>query len=81
MSDEYIISGGLGGKSWATYRRKPNGSLHRVVSMHLPVRATQAEAQRDFEHWVSLKANLGSSRERQEFEPIYREILGREVTA
>jgi hypothetical protein len=40
------------GRSWATYYRKPNGSLKRVVSKDLPPRATMDVAEADLQRWA-----------------------------
>ncbi len=61
----FFVSAGIAGsagtpQTWATYIRKPNGALRRVVSKALPLRATQAEAENDLLHW--LIARLGRKR-------------------
>jgi hypothetical protein len=40
------------GRRWATYHRKANGSLKRLVSKTLPPRDTQAEAEADLAQWA-----------------------------
>lgn len=49
-SPEFVHTG-IGVK-WATYRRKPSGSLQRVVSRYLPLRETREEAERDLYVWL-----------------------------
>ncbi len=56
-TDELIVSTGIGGDGWATYRRAKNGSLHRVKSPRLPVRATKREAQEDLYDWLHQQLN------------------------
>ena len=41
------VGGGINGTAWATYWTKPTGSKKRLVSPHLPVRASEAEAVAD----------------------------------
>lgn len=51
---EYYISNGLPGSTkWATYIRKPNGSLKRVKSKYLPLRETPREALEDLDIWLA----------------------------
>jgi len=45
----FVSDGISNGESWATYYRKPNGSLKRVVSANLPQRKDRARAQADLE--------------------------------
>ncbi len=57
--DRFIVSDGLSkGKTWATYERKPNGVLRRVVSRYLPARKTREEAEADLDCWLGRKVNL-----------------------
>ena len=58
--ENWVVSGGIGGHSWATYRRMPTGSLRRVVSPHLPLRTTRKYAMVDL--WVYLERQLGGER-------------------
>lgn len=60
---DYIIHQGIGGKDgpWATYERKPNGSLKRILTKALPLRPTKAEAEHDLAAWLAKK---GGPRER-----------------
>lgn len=50
----YLVTCGINreGKTWATYERKPSGSLRRVVSKWLPQRWTHDDALQDFDHWI-----------------------------
>lgn len=53
----YFVSTGISGgnpanRKWATYERKPNGSLRRVKSKYLPLRATKEEAEEDLAEWL-----------------------------
>ena len=51
----FCISDGVSkGQTWATYRRAPNGSLHRVKSPKLPPRPTREEAEADLRKWLGL---------------------------
>ena len=60
-SIDLIVSDGLsGGRAWATYRRKPNGSLARVKSPRLPLRATREEAEHDLDLWLSNRVYDGA---------------------
>ncbi len=53
---ELFVSDGIsGGTSWATYRRGPSGSLQRVKSPALPLRATRQEAEHDLAVWLEAK--------------------------
>ena len=55
--EEYVISDGISeGRSWGTYTRRPNGSLKRVVSPKVPVRASREEAEADLKRWLGLSA-------------------------
>lgn len=57
---EYYISNGLPGSTkWATYIRKPNGSLKRVKSKYLPLRETPREALEDLDIWLA-QTNVGA---------------------
>ena len=51
---DYFVHQGIGGPagSWATYTRKANGSLKRVVSKYLPERESREEAERDLYCWL-----------------------------
>lgn len=48
----FVHDGISSGKTWATYYRKPSGSLKRVASKDLPLRPTRAEAQSDLDRWA-----------------------------
>ncbi|MHB1131674.1 MAG: hypothetical protein ACYC4L_04730 [Chloroflexota bacterium] len=63
---EYIVSSGISGafgspQHWATYTRRPSGSLRRVHSRNyrgveqLPDRPTRREALLDLYHWLGQK--------------------------
>jgi hypothetical protein len=67
---ELFVSSGLGGDSWATYRRRPTGSLERVKSPKLPLRTTEREALLDLKEYASQKSLSCPSRE----EPKWRAI-------
>ncbi len=54
---EYIVSDGISnGATWATYRRRRNGSLQRVKSPHLPLRATREQAEHDLAVYLAEQA-------------------------
>ena len=49
----FFVDDGISqGEWWATYTRKPNGSMKRLVSRHLPLRPTPEEALLDLEAWL-----------------------------
>lgn len=50
----YYVSDGISeGRWWAAYTRKPNGSMKRLVSPHLPLRENVEDARLDLEAWVA----------------------------
>ena len=55
----YISNGLPGSTQWATYIRKPNGSMKRIVSRHLPLRPTPLEALLDLEAWLDGGSRVG----------------------
>lgn len=53
---EYFVSDGISrGQYWFTCYRRQNGSLRRVCSPKLPIRATKEEAERDLAAWREEK--------------------------
>lgn len=49
-----LVSDGISnGKTWATYQRKPSGSLRRVCSKHLPLRNSRDEAEKDLKVYIA----------------------------
>jgi len=48
----FVSDGISGGRSWATYYRKPSGSLARLKTPRLPLRASRAEAQADLDEYA-----------------------------
>lgn len=74
----YVIARGIGRYAWwATFERKPNGSLRRIVSKWLPWRETYDEALEDFDHWIAnLMHNRASAAGRDELRPVYEALLG-----
>jgi hypothetical protein len=48
----FVDDGISDGKWFATFYRKPNGSLKRFVSPYLPERATRAQAQTDLDAYA-----------------------------
>ncbi len=56
---EYFVSDGISaGATWATYRRRPTGSLQRVKSPALPLRESREEAERDLAAWLEAKQRM-----------------------
>lgn len=49
-----FVSPGLGGDNFATYTRKPNGSLKRFRSPLLPVRKDREQAEEDLVKYARL---------------------------
>lgn len=47
-----VSDGDSGGMVYATYRRRPDGSLRRVASVRLPLRPTREEAKLDLFAWL-----------------------------
>jgi hypothetical protein len=64
---QLVISDGISkGKTWGTYRQLPNGSLKRVVSPQLPLRATKSQAEADLATWLTRLIYLkGTSQQRK----------------
>lgn len=51
--ERYFVSDGIShGETWMTCVRTPRGSLRRVVSPALPLRATREEAEQDLLRWL-----------------------------
>lgn len=50
---QLFVGQGIGGPDgkWATYERKPNGSLRRKTSKYLPERDSKEDAERDLYVW------------------------------
>lgn len=51
-----FVSSGLGTASCATFHRKPNGSLERVVSKHMPLQPSFEAAQKDLDDYARLRS-------------------------
>jgi hypothetical protein len=47
-----FVHHGLGGDSWGTYWRGKSRGTHRVVTKNLPIRKSQAEAQKDLDAYA-----------------------------
>lgn len=63
---ELFVSDGIsGGQTWGVYRRKPNGSLRRVVSRHLPLCNSRQDAEAYLKSYLSTKRWLGNGKERE----------------
>lgn len=43
------------GKAWATFRRKPSGSIARVCSKYLPIRKAREEAEEDLKAYIMVQ--------------------------
>ncbi|TAK33494.1 MAG: hypothetical protein EPO21_13030 [Chloroflexota bacterium] len=71
----YVITNTWTERSWATYQRKPNGRLKRLVSPALPTRSTRAAAQEDFRVFVSHRRWRGSPAQRVEWVPVWEQLL------
>ena len=71
----YVISGGIGGRSWGTYVRKPNGSLRRKVSPFLPIRETREQALEDFRNWIMKQWRSRRYREWFDVQPIVKQLM------
>ncbi len=56
----FVSDGISDGRTYATYRRKPSGSLQRVRSPGLPERATRAEAELDLYGWLYDRVMAGN---------------------
>lgn len=48
----FVADGISGGKWWATYYRKPSGSLKRLASKFLPLRESRLAAEADLRLWA-----------------------------
>ena len=78
--DEYFVSDGIsGGRVWATYRRRPNGSLERVKSRRLPLRPTREEAEHDLAAWLAERAPV--TRQDRHVDEATRERFVRRLAA
>ncbi len=56
---EYFVDDGISqGRAWATYRRRPTGSLQRVKSPALPLREDKAQAEHDLAVWLAERAPM-----------------------
>ncbi len=73
----YVIDRGISGNAWATYERKENGALHRLVSPKMPVCETRHEAMTNFIRWVSKHVRFGPRATRDEWRPVFETILKR----
>jgi hypothetical protein len=51
----FVSSGISGGEMWATFFRKPSGSLKRVTSKSLPMRCSRQIAQDDLDRYAVKK--------------------------
>ena len=47
-----FVASEIGGKEFGSFKRRASGSLKRVVSKALPMRATADAAQRDLDKWA-----------------------------
>ena len=55
---ELFVSSGISAgpaRWWGTFYRKPNGSLKRLVSRHLPMRRDRDQAQAELDAWAMTK--------------------------
>jgi len=76
---EYFVSTGIvgdGTPSYATYIRKPNGSLRRVCSIDLPILPTREEALAYLAFWLHCKACTGPLADRAEYRRQLERVKG-----
>ncbi len=52
----YVVSQGIGSSGpWMVFERRPSGSLRRICSKALPIRASREEVQEDLRKWLEQK--------------------------
>lgn len=53
---DYTVTQGIGSSGpWFVAARRPSGSLRRIVSKALPLRASREESERDLAAWLEKK--------------------------
>jgi hypothetical protein len=60
---------------WFVAEQKPNGSLRRVRSPKLPMRATQREAEDDLAAWLGCKVHLQCPAQAKPYMQAYQELI------
>jgi hypothetical protein len=77
-STDILISQAPGGH-WASFRRQPDGTLRRLASPRLPLRATREQAESDLRAYAYHKFVNSGPAEALAWDNVYDRLLGKEA--